>query len=85
MSDDDNFVSSVEYENKDTKMSVNIEKDNNEIEFENIIKKSNNVYQFDVDDFEMDDISISDITITLTYNDDSSRTYSYSEYQITKN
>ena len=84
ISDDDNFISSVEYENKDTKMSVNIEKDNNEIEFENIIKKSNNVYQFDLDDFEMDDVSISDITITLTYNDDSSRTYTYSEYQITK-
>ena len=83
--DEDNFVEKIEYEIENNDINVEIETINSEIEFIDITKINENSYSFCVDEYLSSlNNEITNVLISLLYNEDNSRTYSYKNLIITK-
>lgn len=83
--DEDNFIEKIEYEIENNDINVEIETINSEIEFIDITKINENSYSFCVDEYVSSlNNEITNVLISLLYNEDNSRTYSYQNLIITK-
>ena len=83
--DEDNFIEKIEYEIENNDINVEIETINSEIEFIDITKINENSYSFCVDEYLSSlNNEITNVLISLLYNEDNSRTYSYKNLIITK-
>ncbi|MCI7527154.1 MAG: hypothetical protein MSA65_02425, partial [Mollicutes bacterium] len=82
---EDNFIEKIEYEIENNDINVEIETINSEIEFIDITKINENSYSFYVDEYVSSlNNEITNVLISLFYNEDNSRTYSYKNLIITK-
>ena len=84
--DDENYLNKIEYEmdNFDISVSISSNINNFEIEFDNISKRSNDHFQFSLDEYETTTEEIDEALFDLFYLADNSRRYVSGNYQIIK-